>query len=48
MINVIKTYPEPLSLLVEKAKPASENYRGQDVLDLLFSDFNNKCYVSIV
>lgn len=44
MIYSKKTEVPPASLATEKLK-ASGKYNSQDVLDLLKSDFNNKCYL---
>ncbi len=39
MVFFNKTYPAPSSLSNKTA------YNGQDVLDLLYDDFHNKCYI---
>ncbi len=44
MLYFKKTFPSPSSLSVEKNK-LNGNYKCQDVLDLLKSDFKNKCYL---
>jgi uncharacterized protein (TIGR02646 family) len=45
VINITKSTTPPPSLLVEKAKPSSENYRSDDVIKQLRTDFHNKCYI---
>ncbi len=39
MVYFEKTYPAPSSL------NSQTSYNGQDVLDMLYNDFNNKCYI---
>jgi len=44
MVYFKKTDTEPPSLSIEFAK-ANGSYKGQDVLDQLYLDFYNKCYI---
>lgn len=44
MVYFEKTQPAPDSLATEKAKKSGQ-YNGSDVLELLKSDFKNKCYI---
>jgi hypothetical protein len=45
VINITKSKTIPSSLAVEKAKPSSINYRSEDVIEQLKTDFHNKCYL---
>jgi len=44
MVYFKKTYPAPLSLDVESRKK-NGSYKKEDVLDQLYDDFYNKCYI---
>lgn len=44
MVYFEKTYPEPASLEVERTK-TSGSYKEEDVLEQLYKDFHNKCYI---
>ncbi|MDQ0884909.1 HNH endonuclease [Peribacillus sp. V2I11] len=45
MIYFKKSMPAPPSLEVEKNKASSTNYRLQDVITRIKTDFKNKCYL---
>jgi hypothetical protein len=45
VINITKSSTIPNSLSIEKAKSSSENYRSEDVIQQLKTDFHNKCYL---
>ena len=44
MVNVVKSSVVPASLATEKLK-VSGSYRMADVVEQIFTDFNNKCYL---
>ncbi|MFN8439108.1 MAG: hypothetical protein U0V72_15975 [Cytophagales bacterium] len=44
MINVTKSQPAPLCLAIEKEK-TNGNYKGEEVLQKLYEDSHNKCYL---
>jgi hypothetical protein len=44
MINVTKSQPAPLCLATEKEKPNGD-YKGEEVLQRLYEDSHNKCYL---
>ena len=45
MINITKSTAIPVSLVLEKAKKSSENYRCEGVVPQLVMEFHNKCYI---
>lgn len=44
MVYFKKSFPEPQSLIIERNKK-NGNYKSKDVLDQLYEDFHNKCYI---
>lgn len=44
MINIKRSYPEPRALGSEKVK-ASGTYRHEQIINILRSDFLDKCYI---
>lgn len=44
MIKIARSPAAPASLAVEKAK-GTNNYRGEDVIRQLYTDFHGKCYL---
>ncbi len=44
MVKIERSFPAPASL-VEEAKKAAGSYREPDVIERLYQDFHNKCYI---
>ena len=44
MIKIARSPAAPASLAVEKEK-GTNNYRGEDVIRQLYTDFHGKCYL---